>query len=231
MGVYMRIRIKVWIIPAFILMLLFSGLIVHLIVQIEKQKTINLEQDVHLYLHDRNIPYVVKYVRLVNALCGVAEDKMTAFEIVEVAKIITIHCEVYSGLGLTPELILAVMERESSFNPRAVSKARAYGLMQVIRSTVELHLAQLGYGTTFSKDLVLNPIINVEIGIAELVRLRRLFLSEGVDSWLIVLTAYFWGERNAWELLNSRKRASLPSLEYGQGVLNLADKWKELNSE
>jgi hypothetical protein len=99
--------------------------------------------------------------------------------------------------------------------------------MQVIRSTAELHLAQVGYGSVFSKELILNPILNVEIGIAELVRLRKLFLSEGVDGWLIVLTAYFWGERNAWELLNSKKRASLPSLEYGQGVLDLAKKWRE----
>lgn len=212
-----------------VVIVLVAIILVRQEILLSNMKEVNTEQDVKLYLHDRNIPYIVKYVRLVNALCKVSQDKMSAFEIVEVAKIITIKCEIYTGLGLTPELILAVMERESNFNPNAVSKARAYGLMQVMRSTAELHLALLGYGNVFSKDLMFNPIINVEIGIAELVRLRKLFLSEGVDSWLIVLTAYFWGERNAWELLNSKKRASLPSLEYGRGVLRLADKWKELS--
>ena len=37
--------------------------------------------------------------------------------------------------NLEPELIYAIIETESSFNPYAVSHANAYGLMQVVAST------------------------------------------------------------------------------------------------
>ena len=226
----MRIKFKVGtaIIAGFVLVICaLIGILIRSEIQVERIRLVNEEQDIILLLHDRRIPHIVKYTNLVKALMIGANDKLTAFEIVEIAKSILVNCEVHSDLGLTPEIILAVIERESGFNPDAISYAKAYGLMQVIRSTAELHLAQVGYGAVFSKELILNPIINVEIGMAELVRLRRLFLSEGVDGWLIVLTAYFWGERNAWELLNSKKRARLPSLEYGKSILELAEKWRQ----
>ena len=226
----MRIRFKVWVIFPVIVGLLLFGATVGYIIQNEARiahlEYENAEQEVVLTFHSRQIPYIVKYSKIVGVLTTVSEGRLSAFVIVEIGKTILIQCEIYSDIGLTPDIILAVMERESGFDPNAISKARAYGLMQVIRSTAELHLAILGYGNMFSKDLILDPIINVEIGIAEIVRLRKLFLTEGIDNWMVVLTAYFWGERNTWELLNSKKRARLPSLEYGSGILDLAKKYQ-----
>ena len=78
-------------------------------------------------------------------------------------------------------------------------------------------------------DLLFNPVLNVQASIRELARLRRSFLAQGVDSWQICLTAYYWGERWAWTLATKKATAlsMLPSLEYGQGVMALAAKWKE----
>jgi len=151
---------------------------------------------------------------------------LTPFEVVEISRIIIEQCAIHSDVGLTPDKIMAVMERESAFNPRAISKARAYGLMQVIQSTFLIHSPDLGYGKSFSRELALDPLVNIQVGIRELVRLRKFWLSEDVDSWLVVYTSFFWGERNAWALLLSKKRARLPSLEYSKGINDLAKKWR-----
>lgn len=84
----------------------------------------------------------------------------------------------------------------------------------------------LGYDS-FSQELVLEPIVNVQIGIRELVRLRRYWKEFGIDNWLIAVNSYYWGEKNVWELLESKKRARLPSLEYGKGILDLRKEWEE----
>jgi len=196
-----------------------------------KGKTKRLERvlsdhELKILSHDKQIPYIAKYIRLVKGLQAVSKNKLTAFEIVEISRIILIQCQLNQNIGLTPGIVMAVMERESAFDPKAISKARAYGLMQLLQPTIEDHLDKLGYGK-FAVDLALNPIVNVECGIKELVRLRKYWLAEDVDSWMIVINSYYWGIRNTWDLLLAKKRAKLPSLEYGKGVLDLAKKWKE----
>jgi hypothetical protein len=182
--------------------------------------------ELRLTMAEKQIPGIIKFQELVNILQDRSKNQLTAFEVIEIAKIIIVECEMNSSIDLTPDKILAVIERESNFNPKAISYAKAYGLMQVIRTTCELHLSALGYGD-FSKDLVLDPIVNVQIGIKELIRLRKYWLEEGTDSWIVVMTSYFWGIRNTWSLLTEKRRANLPSLEYGKGILDLADSWKE----
>jgi len=79
---------------------------------------------------------------------------------------------------------------------------------------------------TVTVDLLMNPVINVKVGIRELVRLRKYWLSEGIDSWYIVFTSYYWGIRTTRLLLTEKGRSILPSLEYGKGVMELQEKWK-----
>lgn len=183
------------------------------------------DTEIRLAAAEKQIPGIVKFQELVSVLQEQSKGRLTAFEIIEIAKIIIVECEMNSSIGLTPDKVLAIMQRESNFNPSAVSYAKAYGLMQVIRDTCDIHLPALGYGA-FSKDLVMDPIINTQIGIKELIRLRKYWLEEGTDSWIVTMTSYFWGIRNTWALLTTKKRANLPSLEYGKGILDLADGWR-----
>jgi len=192
----------------------------------KQQSTVDKEQNLEIQATQKQVPGIAKYIQLVKELEDISKGKLTAHEITEVAKIIIIECTINSELGLTPNMIMAIMERESSFNPDAVSYAHAYGLMQVTRTVCEIHLPELGYGD-FSKSLVLDPIVNVQLGIRELIRLRKYWIEYDTDSWIVTMTSYFWGIKNTWALLTSKKRSNLPSLEYGKGILDLANKWKE----
>ncbi len=197
---------------------------------VRELKNINTKQDLLLQAHDVQLPYVAEYTVLVEQLAERAQGRMGAEDVVRVARIIMEQCALNKDIGLTPDKIMAMIERESAFDPQAISNAKAYGLMQIIEATSLIHLSDLGYNR-FQVELMLDPVTNVEIGIRELVRLRRYWLSYDVDSWLIIYTSYYWGTRNAWDLLSSKKRARLPSLEYGQGITDLAAKWRERGVE
>lgn len=184
------------------------------------------EQEIEILSTQKQIPGIAKYITLVKELNENSNDKLTAYEITEIAKIIIIECNKNEDIGLTPSMILAVIERESNFTPDVISYADAYGLMQITRTIFELHLPKFGYAD-FSKSIALNPIVNIQVGISELVRLKKYWLENGNDSWMITFTSYFWGVRNTWNLLNSKTRSNLPSLEYGNGILALSKKWIE----
>jgi len=183
------------------------------------------DQEVRLLSLEKQSPQVGRYFLVVKALSDVAADNLSSREIVEISRVILEQCHLHEELGLTPALVFGLMERESAFNPRAISSANAYGLTQVLPTTAEQHLREMGYQRA-TTDLLLDPIVNVKVGIAELIRLRRYWLAEGVDSWMVVLTSYYWGVR-ATHILLTRKSAPLPTLEYGKGVLELSDKWRE----
>lgn len=189
-------------------------------------KDVNAKQDLIIQSHDIQLPYVAEYIILVEQLAERAQGRMGAEDIVRVARIIMEQCAVNKDIGLTPDKIMAMIERESNFDPDAVSYAKAYGLMQIIEGTSLIHLSDLGYNR-FRVELIMNPVTNVKIGIMELVRLRRYWLAEGKDSWTYTIHSFFWGTRNTWALLTTKGRASLPSLEYAVGVLELANSWRE----
>ena len=185
-------------------------------------------QDVELIAeaNSKQIPHIANFITIVKNFTEIAGDKMSAYEIVEVSKVVITQCNIYEDIGLTPDLIFGLIDRESDFNPDAISIASAYGLMQITRSVFSMHLFKLGYAG-FSRDLALNPIVNVQVGIMELVRLRCLYMEDGIEGWLIPLHSYFWGERYTRTLLTTKKRVNVPGLEYSNGVLDLAKKWKE----
>lgn len=83
--------------------------------------------------------------------------------------------------GVSEELIAAIIEAESGFNPRAVSRRGAQGLMQLMPATA----AHLGVGDPF------NPRENIEGGVRHLLSLLDRF-----DNDLpLALAAYNAGER------------------------------------
>ena len=76
--------------------------------------------------------------------------------------------------GVEPDLILAVMEAESYFNPRAVSHAGAYGLMQLVPDSGGAEAAKMVYGVPKIPEPseLYDPETNIELGTAYLSILR-----------------------------------------------------------
>jgi soluble lytic murein transglycosylase-like protein len=88
--------------------------------------------------------------------------------------------EVAARYGVSPRLVAAIIEAESEFNPRAVSRRGARGLMQLMPATAE----SLDVGDSF------DPLANIEGGVRHLRRLMDRF-----DGDLpLVLAAYNAGE-------------------------------------
>ncbi len=65
--------------------------------------------------------------------------------------------------GLDPYLMAALIRQESAFDPGAVSRARAYGLMQLLPSTARRVARQLGRGGLSNAELF-DPETNIELG-------------------------------------------------------------------
>jgi soluble lytic murein transglycosylase len=71
--------------------------------------------------------------------------------------------------GLDPFLVAALIRQESEFNPEAVSRANAYGLMQLLPS-VGKSLAKQEGEKHFSTSELLNPEENLKLGTLDLRR-------------------------------------------------------------
>lgn len=69
--------------------------------------------------------------------------------------------------GLDPYLVASLIRQESEFNPGAVSKANAYGLMQLLPS-VGRAIAKKEGVKGFSTNSLLNPTINLQLGTRDL---------------------------------------------------------------
>lgn len=186
----------------------------------------NYEQEIQIQAQGKQIPFHAKFLKIVAELQEVAKGKMTPKEIIDVSEVIASECIAHNDIGLTSDKIFAMIERESDFNPMAISHKRAYGLMQLIRPTFEIYLNDVGY-SIFSKEIALNPVINVKAGIKHLVYLRKYWLEEGVDSWTIAINSYFWGVGATWELFLAKNRSRLPSMEYGKAIIDASEKWRK----
>jgi soluble lytic murein transglycosylase len=69
--------------------------------------------------------------------------------------------------GLDPYLVAALIRQESEFNPNAVSKANAYGLMQLLAGTGKT-IAKHEGDKHFTTGELLDPAINLQLGTADL---------------------------------------------------------------
>lgn len=190
---------------------------------------ISEQHELRLLAHDKQIPYVTRYMKLVEEMSVVADNKLTAFEITEVCKIIIVECQRNQDIGLTPAIIMAVIERESNFDPTAISEMGAYGLMQCIQATFERHLSNLGYQQA-TLEVMLDPVINIQVGIKEIIRLKKIWLTEGYETrsdWKITFYSYYAGERWARLILTTLKKETFPGLEYSAGTTQLVNDWKE----
>ncbi len=70
--------------------------------------------------------------------------------------------------GLDPYMVASLIRQESEFNPRVISYANAYGLMQLLPSTGRQMAQKTGYSTHLDPDALLDPAVNIKLGCAYL---------------------------------------------------------------
>ncbi|MDR2604390.1 MAG: transglycosylase SLT domain-containing protein [Desulfovibrio sp.] len=105
----------------------------------------------------------------------------------------------YAGqYGLNPALIMAVMHTESNFNPSAVSRSRAMGLMQLVPDTAgyEVHRYLTGSPAVPDRDILLSPEHNIRYGAAYLYLLGSRYFNgvhNNLSRQLCVIAAYNGG--------------------------------------
>lgn len=99
-------------------------------------------------------------------------------------RLISNHLETVREYALTYEvpvsLILAIIETESSFNPRAVSPIPAFGLMQLVPRTAGIDAYQFVYGEkrVLSPEYLFHEDRNIELGTAYLGLVRDRYLRQ-----------------------------------------------------
>ncbi|GAA3765694.1 tetratricopeptide repeat protein [Terriglobus aquaticus] len=69
--------------------------------------------------------------------------------------------------GLDPYLVASLIRQESEFNPAAVSRANAYGLMQLLPSVGKAEAKKQGIGR-FQTGMLLDPSTNLRLGTGNL---------------------------------------------------------------
>lgn len=92
-------------------------------------------------------------------------------------------------------LVVSIIRQESAFNPRAVSKAGAKGLMQIMPPTWGEWVRIIGIKAADP----FNPLHNIMVGCAELNRQISNF-----EDLRLALTAYNWGSGNLRKLIREK---------------------------
>jgi len=131
---------------------------------------------------------------------------------------------------LDPRLVLAVIQTESYFNPKAQSEVPAYGLMQLVPRTA----GRDAYNFVYNDDRVLDdlylfqPAQNVELGAAYLYLLMNKIFADLAPSDkknYLVICAYNWGPGNIRRKILGQYR--IQELTDGQVFRLLTDRTPE----
>lgn len=94
--------------------------------------------------------------------------------------------------SLDPFLVAALIRQESEFYPKAISPARAYGLMQVLPATGRTLSRRLGI-RRFTTSMLHQPEVNMQLGTHYL----RLLYDQLNERWEPTLAAYNAGKGRA----------------------------------
>ncbi len=118
--------------------------------------------------------------------------------------------------GFDPYFLLAVVERESRFNPLAKGSHGEIGLMQIKPDTAEWISERYGFPWA-GIDKLYAPANNIRLGAAYFDFLRRSFRSDG----RLYLSAYNLGPKRTREVLRARPRRSFYATEVIGNYLRL----------
>ncbi len=110
--------------------------------------------------------------------------------------------------GFDPYFLLAVIERESRFNPNVRGRHGEIGLMQIKPETAKWIAERYGFPWT-GAQMLYDPATNIRFGAAYLDFLRRSFRSDG----LLYLSAYNMGPKRTREVLRYKNRRSFYASE------------------
>ncbi|PHM44704.1 putative transglycosylase signal peptide protein [Xenorhabdus mauleonii] len=112
--------------------------------------------------------------------------------------------------GIDESLILAIMQTESSFNPYAVSRSEALGLMQVMQHTAGKDVFKMqGRSGQPSRNYLFDPENNIDAGTAYLSILQNIYLGEiknATSRRYAVITAYNGGAGSVLRVFSSDKK-------------------------
>jgi soluble lytic murein transglycosylase len=105
---------------------------------------------------------------------------------------------------IDPYLVFAIIKAESGFNPNALSKRKAMGLMQLTEGTAEWGAAKLKLKNFIIDDLY-KPEINIQIGCWYIAQLMKEYTDKDPD---LVIVAYNGGSGNVNSWLKDKNFSS-----------------------
>jgi soluble lytic murein transglycosylase len=135
--------------------------------------------------------------------------------------------------GLDPYLVASLIRQESEFNPVAVSRANAVGLMQLLPRTGKLVAHQVKLNR-YNPSQLYTPTVNVQLG----TRYFRGMVDQFGGSFEYALAAYNAGSDRVMEWLGQGKYRDAPEFvesipftetrEYVQAILRNASVYRQL---
>jgi soluble lytic murein transglycosylase len=135
--------------------------------------------------------------------------------------------------GLDPYLVSSLIRQETEFNPKAISYANAWGLMQLLPK-VGRKLARQGHLRGYHRSSLLNPSVNLQLGTTYLKQL----MDEFNDEPAYAAAAYNAGSNRVRAWLANGPYASLPEFvesipftqtrEYVEAVLRNREIYRQL---
>ena len=135
--------------------------------------------------------------------------------------------------GIDPSVLAALIRQESEFNPRAVSRAKAYGLTQVLPSTGRSLSRRAGIHG-FNTNMLFEPQVNLKLGTMHL----RQMLDAHDGQWELTLATYNAGKSRTdlWQTWYDYREPAefvetIPFSEtrgYVQAVLRNADVYRQI---
>ncbi|MGI4755404.1 MAG: transglycosylase SLT domain-containing protein [Janthinobacterium lividum] len=138
-----------------------------------------------------------------------------------------------SAQGLDPYLVASLIRQESEFNPGAVSRANAMGLMQLLPAVGKQEAKRIGM-RGFSAGSLLNPSVNLRLGTANL----RQVLDRYNGTPEYALAAYNAGDVPIRNWMGENNYKDLPEFvesipytetrEYVQSILRNREMYRQL---